>query len=270
MLGTNRRRDLPLGMALRGYYTSDRHDDPFIESHLDIRDAEGNIVPGYGWIFPMGDGRVNVGVGLLSTDRRWKGVNTSHLMETFVDFAPEVMGPQPRDLSRSPRPGASSPWASRSGPGRAPTSFWPATPPGPSTRSTARASPTATRPVAWPPPHSDTRSAVKGRRPSLEYDLQLQAAYGPYYKVARAFVRMISNPDTMKLCVGHRHALRAPDVPVAADHGQPHAARCRRAGGDRLPGHGAHLAAALRRGRRRRVLPPDAADFSPRLSRSRP
>ncbi len=97
MLGTTRRRDLPLGMALRGYYRSERHDDPFIESHLDIRDTEGNVVPGYGWIFPMGDGRVNVGVGLLSTEQRWKGVNTSTLMDTFVDYAPEVLGPQPRD-----------------------------------------------------------------------------------------------------------------------------------------------------------------------------
>jgi flavin-dependent dehydrogenase len=42
----------------------------------------------------------------------------------------------------------------------------------------------------------------EGARALNEYDLQLQAAYGPYYKVARAFVRMISNPDTMKLCVG--------------------------------------------------------------------
>ncbi len=52
MLGTSRQRELPLGMALRGYYRSDRHDDTFIESHLDIRDAEGNVVPGYGWITP--------------------------------------------------------------------------------------------------------------------------------------------------------------------------------------------------------------------------
>ena len=50
-----------MGMALRGYYRSPRHDDPFIESHLDIRDADGKVVPGYGWIFPLGDGRVNVG-----------------------------------------------------------------------------------------------------------------------------------------------------------------------------------------------------------------
>ncbi|HEX4163109.1 MAG TPA: geranylgeranyl reductase family protein, partial [Acidimicrobiales bacterium] len=95
MLGTSRRRDLPLGMALRGYYRSERHDDPFIESHLDIRDADGTVVPGYGWIFPMGDGRVNVGVGLLSTEQRWKGVNTSTLMDTFVDYAPKSWGLSP-------------------------------------------------------------------------------------------------------------------------------------------------------------------------------
>ncbi len=41
-----------MGMALRGYYTSDRHDEPWIDSHLDIRDPKGDVVPGYGWVFP--------------------------------------------------------------------------------------------------------------------------------------------------------------------------------------------------------------------------
>jgi len=80
-LGVVRNRDWPLGMALRGYYTSDRHDEAWIDSHLDIRDTNGDVVPGYGWIFPLGDGRVNVGVGLLSTGGNWKGVNTTKLQE---------------------------------------------------------------------------------------------------------------------------------------------------------------------------------------------
>ena len=67
-------------MAVRGYFTSPYHDEPWIESHLDIRDKHGNHLPGYGWIFPVGDGTVNVGVGLLSTFSGWKDVNTSHLM----------------------------------------------------------------------------------------------------------------------------------------------------------------------------------------------
>lgn len=39
--------------------------------------------------------------------------------------------------------------------------------------------------------------------PALEdYDRELNAAYGPYYKVARAFVHLISHPEAMRLCVG--------------------------------------------------------------------
>ncbi|HLX88021.1 MAG TPA: geranylgeranyl reductase family protein, partial [Acidimicrobiales bacterium] len=87
-LGTSRDRGLPLGMALRGYFRSPRHDDGFIESHLDVRGPDGTVVPGYGWIFPLGDGRVNVGVGLLSAEGHHGGINTSHLMSAFIDQAP--------------------------------------------------------------------------------------------------------------------------------------------------------------------------------------
>ena len=104
-LGTARDRDQPMGMALRGYYTSPGHDQPFIESHLDIRDADGGVVPGYGWIFPLGDGRVNVGVGLLATDRRWKGLNTSTLMEHFVAYAPAEWELSPATALGSPTGG---------------------------------------------------------------------------------------------------------------------------------------------------------------------
>jgi menaquinone-9 beta-reductase len=49
-------------------------------------------LPGYGWIFPVGDGTVNVGVGLLSTFQGWKNINTSHLMEAFCETAPARWG----------------------------------------------------------------------------------------------------------------------------------------------------------------------------------
>ena len=88
-LGTARRRDYPLGMAARGYYSSPRSEDPFLESQLDLRDAKGNTMPGYGWVFPLGDGTVNVGVGLLSTFRHWKDVNTTHMMNDYVATAPD-------------------------------------------------------------------------------------------------------------------------------------------------------------------------------------
>ena len=91
-LGTSRRRDYPLGMAARGYYSSPRSDDPFLESQLDLRDASGATMPGYGWVFPLGDGTVNVGVGLLSTFKKWKDVNTTHMMNDYVATAPDYWG----------------------------------------------------------------------------------------------------------------------------------------------------------------------------------
>jgi geranylgeranyl reductase family protein len=87
-LGTARDRSLPQGLAIRGYFRSPRHADPWIESALDLRDRFGNSLPGYGWIFPVGDGSVNVGVGLLSTFREWKRVNTTHLLDEFAATLP--------------------------------------------------------------------------------------------------------------------------------------------------------------------------------------
>jgi geranylgeranyl reductase family protein len=200
-LGTSRRRDLPLGMALRGYYRSERHDDPYIESHLDIRDADGNIVPGYGWIFPMGDGRVNVGVGLLSTEDRWKGVNTTHLMDAFVGYAPVSwgLGPEtclgpptggklPMGLSVGPRAGGNVLIAGDAGGVINPFNG----------EGIAYAYETGRLAAAA------LGHAMTGAGPSAlsDYDRELTAAYGAYYKVARAFVHLISNPEAMRLCVG--------------------------------------------------------------------
>jgi len=42
----------------------------------------------------------------------------------------------------------------------------------------------------------------EGGRALTDYDRELTAAYGPYFKVARAFVHLISNPEAMRLCVG--------------------------------------------------------------------
>nr|WP_236719111.1 geranylgeranyl reductase family protein [Wenjunlia vitaminophila] len=70
-LGLERRRDRPVGTAIRRYYRSPaRHRDPYLESWLDLRRRQdGCILPGYGWVFPLGDGRVNVGLGVLNNAR---------------------------------------------------------------------------------------------------------------------------------------------------------------------------------------------------------
>ena len=62
-----------------------------MESYLDLRQS-GSVLPGYGWIFPLGDGTVNVGVGVISSFHRWKEVNTSTLLEVLVSSADPSWG----------------------------------------------------------------------------------------------------------------------------------------------------------------------------------
>ncbi|MDG3009189.1 geranylgeranyl reductase family protein [Rhodococcus sp. D2-41] len=70
ILGRQWHRDTAYGVAARAYIDSTRHDDEWISSHLEVRTPEGALLPGYGWVFPLGDGRVNIGVGSLATAKR--------------------------------------------------------------------------------------------------------------------------------------------------------------------------------------------------------
>jgi geranylgeranyl reductase family protein len=85
MLGREWHRETVYGVAARSYSDSDRADDPWISSHLELRSAEGEILSGYGWIFPLGDGQVNVGVGTLATARRPAEVALRPLMQFYAE-----------------------------------------------------------------------------------------------------------------------------------------------------------------------------------------
>jgi len=67
--GIERKKNRPMGVAVRTYFETPRHDEEWMEGHLEIWDGErGNskLLPGYGWVFPLGDGTANVGLGTLS------------------------------------------------------------------------------------------------------------------------------------------------------------------------------------------------------------
>lgn len=72
------------GIAARSYCTSARADEPWMHSHVELRDGTGQIQPGYGWIFPLGDGTVNLGCGALSTAARPAKVNTKKLLVSYA------------------------------------------------------------------------------------------------------------------------------------------------------------------------------------------
>ncbi|MGI8425623.1 MAG: geranylgeranyl reductase family protein [Actinomycetota bacterium] len=90
-LGIQKDKSYPLGLAIRTYYKSDRANDDYFESWLELK-KDGDLLPGYGWVFPVGDGTVNVGVGLLTTFGRWRGVNLNHLQRGFVDMLTKTYG----------------------------------------------------------------------------------------------------------------------------------------------------------------------------------
>ena len=75
VLGRVWHRDTAYGVAARGYVTSGRSDDPWISSHLELRGASGEVLSGYGWVFPLSGGQVNLGVGTLATARHPADVN---------------------------------------------------------------------------------------------------------------------------------------------------------------------------------------------------
>ncbi len=199
-LGSARDKRSPIGMALRGYYTSDRHDDPFIESHLDLTDLSGAVVPGYGWIFPMGDGRVNVGVGLLTVAGRWKGLNTSHLMEAFVRSAPRSWGLSP-ETSCGPPTGGKLPMGFAIRPSTGPNSLVIGD-------AAGAINPFNGEGIAYGYETGRLAAACLSRALSGEgavaigdYERRLQDSYGDYYRVGRAFVKLISNPQVLRGCM---------------------------------------------------------------------
>jgi geranylgeranyl reductase family protein len=87
VIGRQWHRETAYGVAARGYIASGRSDDEWISSHLELRGTEGELLSGYGWVFPLGkeSGEVNIGVGTLATSKRPAGVALKGLMEFYAE-----------------------------------------------------------------------------------------------------------------------------------------------------------------------------------------
>jgi len=92
MLGAERDPDEPFGLAIRTYAETPRHADRHLEACLTLRDEHGTAVPGYGWMFPAGDGTVNIGVGALSTMKGFKKLNLNTLCDSYRDLVRDDWG----------------------------------------------------------------------------------------------------------------------------------------------------------------------------------
>jgi geranylgeranyl reductase family protein len=114
--GAGVRRDgtRPLGIAARRYYRIDRTPGPWLEVWMDLWDGD-DLMPGYGWLFPVADGTINLGAGLLNTFKNFKDLSAPRVFEAFAAMLPAswnvseetaegraLSGPLPMGFNRRP------------------------------------------------------------------------------------------------------------------------------------------------------------------------
>jgi menaquinone-9 beta-reductase len=196
-LGTARNKSYPQGIAIRGYFESPRSADPWIESCLDVHDRDGRSLPGYGWIFPLGDGTINVGIGLLSTYKGYRDVNTTHLMNEWAATAPERWGIDP-DAMLAPPTGGRLPMAGSVNPKVGPNWLIVGDAAGSINPFNGEGIDYAYETARMAADLIDEAIVSGTGRPLQRYTTMLDDEYGLYFKVARSFAKIIGQPVLMR------------------------------------------------------------------------
>ena len=194
-LSRSRATEYPLGLALRQYFRSPMEHSGWFEAYLDVKSGP-DALPGYGWVFPVGDGTVNAGVGLLSTYGGWKDVNLHRLQENFIVHLPPDWEISYETVCSRPRGGRLFMGGS-------------VVPPhGPGFLLVGDAAgfinPCNGEGIAYgyetgaiAARHID-EALRNGRSPVLNgYGAELKETYGAYYRLGRRFVRLIGYPWLM-------------------------------------------------------------------------
>lgn len=74
-------------IAIRAEMSATRPDSDSLDIHLKIAHGHQQL-PGYGWVFPLGGGRVNIGIGYVNSYKRWHEINASQLLGEFMAGLP--------------------------------------------------------------------------------------------------------------------------------------------------------------------------------------
>jgi menaquinone-9 beta-reductase len=211
-LGLRKRDDRPLGVAVRSYYTSPRHDDDYLEAWLDLWDGE-KLLPGYGWIFGMGDGTSNVGLGLLNTSEAFGNIDYRALLRRWLAAMPAEWGLTEENRTQPVR-GAALPMGFNRTPhytdgvllvGDAGGMVNPFN--GEGIGYALEAGEIAARTIV----QALARPSAAGAEAVLRtYPRQLKDAWGGYYTLGRTFVHMIGQPSFMRFAT--RHGVKRPYV----------------------------------------------------------
>ena len=204
-MGLRKRDDRPLGVAVRTYYRSPRSDDDYLESWLDLWDGD-RLLPGYGWIFGMGDGTSNVGLGLLNTSAAFGHTDYHALLRRWLKGMPAEWG-FTEDHRTQPIRGAALPMGFNRTPpyfnglllaGDAGGMVNPFN--GEGIAYAMESGEILARTIAQAlarPSRAETERVLAG------YPRALREAYGGYYALGRIFVKAIGRPDLMRFATKH-------------------------------------------------------------------
>ena len=208
-MGITKREDRPIGVAVRRYYKSPRNMDDYLESWLELRGKadSSKLLPGYGWIFGMGDGRVNVGLGVLNSSVEFGKSNYREMLTDWMNGTPDdweindeanadgpILGAAlPMGFNRVPHyqrgvmlvgdsggmvnpfNGEGIPYAMESG---------------------ALAADVAIHALA-------ENDLLRRERMLGFYPAELKARYGGYYRLGGWFVKLIGRPEVMRFATKH-------------------------------------------------------------------
>ena len=172
----------------------------------------------------MGDGTVNVGLGILNTSDAFGKVDYADLLKRWLKNTPEEW--RFRDEYQTvPIRGAALPMGFNRQPHYTRGLMLSVTPAAWSTRSMARASRTRWSPAAFA---AEVAAQALRRQPNQReraltaYPKALKQEYGGYYTLGRIFVKLIGNPEVMRLCTQVRSAAHHADEVHLEAAGQPH------------------------------------------------
>lgn len=206
-MGRTKRDDRPMGVAVRAYYTSPRHDDDYMESWLELWDGkpkESNLLPGYGWVFGMGDGTCNIGLGILNTSSAFGKTDYKELMTRWLDNTPAEWGFREENRTCEIR-GAALPMGFNRVPhydrglllvGDSGGMVNPFN--GEGIAYAMEAGEYAADAMAEA--HYRGVGTSTAERALQAYPKRLQAELGGYYRLGGVFVKLIGHPEVMKLC----------------------------------------------------------------------
>lgn len=206
-MGRQRRDDRPMGVAVRGYYTSPRHDDEWLESWLELWDGapgHSHQLPGYGWVFPMGDGTCNVGLGMLNSSPAFGHTDYRALMRSWLATTP-AQWQFDEEHRTGPILGAALPMAFNRQPayadglmlvGDCAGAINPFN--GEGISYAMESGELAADAIAEA--HARGVGSRASERALAGYPTALAARFGGYYRLGTIFVKLIGNPRVMHMC----------------------------------------------------------------------